>query len=413
MRAFFHIALCGMFCFLGRIANAQTHQGTATLFQNTTANSITQNFSGSSPAGRLFIVQFGWDGQSRSIAAVGDNKGNVYTKIHGPTNWNGTGDRTELWYTYNTLGGGTPVSISGVLSGAPTSYMQMYMSQYSGIETTVNPLDQHKAGIGNVAAATSGTVATLYTNELIWGVAIGASGALATGAGFTNRSTANQNIVEDKNVATAGTYNTSFTSAGGNWIAEIATFRSTTSVLPIVLRSFDGYCSGNSVTFEWSTASEKNNAFFTIEKSKDGLHYETMSFIPGNGTSVLPHEYEWTCINEDDGEVYYRLSQTDFDGAVEHHNIVVLNCGLPAQGAILYPAITFDRLNLKLNSRGGTYEATVTDCNGSIMVINKGTLEPGLNTIGFPVQFLEEGVYLIKLITNSGVEYLKFVRSPG
>ena len=203
---------------------AQTHIQTNTNFQLSTLPIISCTFAAPSTAGNLIVVHLDWDGQTRSIFSVIDNKGNIYRKINGPTNWDGTNYRSELWYAYDITGGGGNITLIAVLTGAPTSFSQMYISEYSGIISTTDPLDQNSVATGNSGTVSSGSKNTTWSKELIYGASIGASGALTTGAGFTNRSIANQNIIEDKNVTATGSYNAAFTSAGGNWIAQMATF---------------------------------------------------------------------------------------------------------------------------------------------------------------------------------------------
>jgi hypothetical protein len=204
-------------------AVSQTHIQTTTLFQTSTATTISKTFASASNNGDLIVVHLDWDGQTRSISSVTDTKGNHYAKINGTTNWNGTNYAAELWYAFNITGGAGAITITATLSGAPTTFSQIYMSEYSGI-AAISPLDQNSVAIGSTAAVSSGSMTTTHANELIYGVSIGASGTLTTGAGFTNRSTANGNIVEDMTVSATGSYKAAFTSAGGNWIAQMATF---------------------------------------------------------------------------------------------------------------------------------------------------------------------------------------------
>ena len=68
-------------------SNAQAHVQTATLFQNSTSNTIVLPFTITSTAKNLIIVHLDWDKQSRSVSSVNDSKGNIYYRINGPTNW--------------------------------------------------------------------------------------------------------------------------------------------------------------------------------------------------------------------------------------------------------------------------------------------------------------------------------------
>src|SRR5882724_6264584 len=149
-------------------SNGQTHVQTTTLFQTTTATTIAKVFAAPSTSGNLIVVHLDWDNQSRSVNTVTDNKGNTYARINGPTNWNGASYRAELWYAYNITGGGGAIKVTAQLSGAPTSFSQIYISEYSGI-ATITPLDQNSVAIGNSAAANSGAKTTVAANELVYG----------------------------------------------------------------------------------------------------------------------------------------------------------------------------------------------------------------------------------------------------
>jgi Ig-like domain CHU_C associated/Lectin C-type domain/HYR domain len=240
--------LAGILFFTGvTCGTAQTHIQTTTSFQTTTSATISKSFASPGTTGNLIVVELNWDGQTRSISGVTDNKGNTYAKINGPTNWNGTNYRAELWYAYNITGGGTAINITATLSGAPTSFSQIYISEYSGIITT-NPLDQNSVATGNTPAISSGAKTTTFANELIYGASIGASGTISTGTGFTNRSAANQNIIEDKNVTATGSYDAIFTiPPGGNrWIAQMATFIANNITTGAITGS--PFCAGNTVS---------------------------------------------------------------------------------------------------------------------------------------------------------------------
>ena len=68
------------------------------------------------------------------------------------------------------------------------------------------------------------------------------------------------------------------------------------------------------VLLDWITASEFNNDYFTVEHSGDGINFESIANVHGAGTSSIYHYYETTDENPLEGQSYYRLKQTDFDG---------------------------------------------------------------------------------------------------
>jgi hypothetical protein len=89
-----------------------------------------------------------------------------------------------------------------------------------------------------------------------------------------------------------------------------------TGTLPIELVSFDaGKNEEQRVTLTWVTASEINNNFFTIERSKNGFDFVPILNIPGAGNSTSTLHYSIEDENPLEGDNYYRLKQTDYDGA--------------------------------------------------------------------------------------------------
>ncbi len=94
------------------------------------------------------------------------------------------------------------------------------------------------------------------------------------------------------------------------------------SVLPVELTAFQISPEGKAVACEWWTETEKNNDFFTVERSLDGIHFEPIAYMKGAGNSTEPLRYK---IYDYDPYLdvvsYYRLSQTDFNGQTRLHDI--------------------------------------------------------------------------------------------
>lgn len=96
--------------------------------------------------------------------------------------------------------------------------------------------------------------------------------------------------------------------------------------LPIELLYFYAECQNNTTQFRWSTASETNNNFFSIEFSLDATRWEVDGTAKGAGNSTTVNYYTYVtqqAINRN----YFRLCQTDFDGTRTCSNIIAAkNC---------------------------------------------------------------------------------------
>jgi hypothetical protein len=84
--------------------------------------------------------------------------------------------------------------------------------------------------------------------------------------------------------------------------------------LPIELLSFNATSREENVLLDWSTATETNNDYFTLEKTRDGINFETVAIVDGSGNSSVMHNYSFMDEHPYNGSSYYRLKQTDFNG---------------------------------------------------------------------------------------------------
>ena len=94
------------------------------------------------------------------------------------------------------------------------------------------------------------------------------------------------------------------------------------NALPVELVSFTGEVAGSTIALKWVTASEINNDYFTLLRSKDGQDFEEMTTVLGAGTVTVPIEYSYVDERPYNGLSYYKLQQTDFNGITSDVGIV-------------------------------------------------------------------------------------------
>lgn len=121
------------------------------------------------------------------------------------------------------------------------------------------------------------------------------------------------------------------TPAGGDpytssTVSTISTFSpwvvGTAGGLPVQLSSFTGtLIENNRVRLNWTTISEVNNYGFYVQKKRlDESQWSEIanSFIPGHGTTNVPHHYTFTDNSSVTATTQYRLKQVDLDGSVHY-----------------------------------------------------------------------------------------------
>jgi hypothetical protein len=99
---------------------------------------------------------------------------------------------------------------------------------------------------------------------------------------------------------------------------------SVSCVLPIELLSFKGKAENGGATLVWQTATELNNDYFDLQRSTDGVNFESIATIKGAGNSTQLLSYSYFDPSPSGRQVYYKLVQHDFDGATSGSNIVTV-----------------------------------------------------------------------------------------
>ncbi len=98
------------------------------------------------------------------------------------------------------------------------------------------------------------------------------------------------------------------------------------TVLPVELIVFDGELLNDfSANLFWQTATEIDNDYFTLEHSLDGYNFESIATVKGGGNTISTNNYDHVHNRLSNGNNYYRLWSTDYDGKRHYRGIVVLS----------------------------------------------------------------------------------------
>lgn len=106
--------------------------------------------------------------------------------------------------------------------------------------------------------------------------------------------------------------------------------------LPVQLLYFDVHAEEGRAELSWSTASEQQSDFFTVERSRHGEQFEAVQTVEASGNSAGQKNYSATDEVPLEGTSYYRLRQTDHDGSVSFSEVKMFEAGAGA-GLRLYP----------------------------------------------------------------------------
>ena len=180
------------------------------------------------------------------------------------------------------------------------------------------------------------------------------------------------------------------------------------SVLPMQLTYFKAERENGEVILSWQTASEWNNDYFTIERSANGIDFEEVKRVSGQGNSADVVSYTGYDQAPLIGLSYYRLKQTDFDGRFTYSKIVSIQYQPTNLSWSLYPNPASEIISLT-SSQSFNPEDTffrITDLAGRTY---ETAVFYGANTAGIDVSLLNPGVYLLYLSIEGTVSNVKIV----
>lgn len=189
-------------------------------------------------------------------------------------------------------------------------------------------------------------------------------------------------------------------------------------VLPIELLHFDAErVETKSVQINWSTASEENNDYFTIERSLDGKEFESVGKVQGAENSTARINYQFTDENAPDNKVaYYRLRQTDKDGISRTFTIDAVPCingdKKELEIAIAQNPITSNELVYDMNlPQDATINVQIIDNLGNIASTQNFYYSRGSNRYALDASNLKTGVYILNVtdLTGSAKKSTRFV----
>jgi hypothetical protein len=184
-------------------------------------------------------------------------------------------------------------------------------------------------------------------------------------------------------------------------------------ILPIVLSNFDANYNKSMDVVEviWETQSETNNDFFTIEKTKDGQTFEKVGVVDGANNSIEVKNYRLIDKNPYKGTSYYRLKQTDFDGAFEYSHLVSVTVAPEFDEMTFIPNPVADKGQLYfIANKSGNVKVKVYDDSGRIVLEEESMTEKGANTITLNLTALKNGIYFLLVANNKETANLKFIK---
>lgn len=176
--------------------------------------------------------------------------------------------------------------------------------------------------------------------------------------------------------------------------------------LPIELVEFTTFQNSSGVRAKWTTATEKENAYFEVEHATDNnSEFKSIGRVGGSGTTYTSTSYSFLHNSPEKGNNYYRIKQVDVDG-IEWYSWVVTEYYEGAgdgRSIDVYPNPNIGEfmLGLPTVSRDTDALIRIIDNKGAVVSETIANLITGQISHSINVKGLTEGIYHVSLTLMS------------
>lgn len=166
--------------------------------------------------------------------------------------------------------------------------------------------------------------------------------------------------------------------------------------LPIELKVFDAKVYNGDVVLNWTTTSELNNDYFSVERSINGYDFQEVFKMSGAGNSSEELYYSVTDESPYIGTSYYRLKQTDFDGTTSYSTLKAVNIEYNSMTSIFPNPASDGFVNVKVSDLGND-DVIISFHNllGSLVHSEIHSSDAGNLNTTISVEQLPAGVYMM------------------
>ncbi|MBK6481986.1 MAG: T9SS type A sorting domain-containing protein [Chitinophagaceae bacterium] len=188
-------------------------------------------------------------------------------------------------------------------------------------------------------------------------------------------------------------------------------------LLPVELTNFTVSLTNGISVLEWSTASEYNSHYFSIESSEDAINFKEIGRMNAAGFSTVAQYYSFNDENDVTSgatRIYYRLRMVDTDQTYQYSAVrwVDLDETTVAESITIFPNPVKDLLSVKLYS--ATEQSALielTEITGKLIRRENIQLHQGYNFLEINrFDEVADGIYLLKVTADRNYYTRKVVK---
>jgi len=182
--------------------------------------------------------------------------------------------------------------------------------------------------------------------------------------------------------------------------------------MPVELLWFTGNALKEGNELSWKTAGETSNSHFELLHSANGIDFQLLATIEGEGTTFEEHTYTYFHALAPAGVNYYRLRQVDFNGESKTLETISVDRKMENEGLIgVFPNPVNDLLHLQYNlSEKTMFAIKVYDCFGQQVFLQNEWLAEGFSTMNLSFDGLSEGIYWLETTSGNATTQQRIIK---
>ena len=166
-----------------------------------------------------------------------------------------------------------------------------------------------------------------------------------------------------------------------------------------------------SVKVSWSTADEIENDYFTIERSADAINFNAISTVTGAGTCSVIHNYSIIDNDPLNNVNYYRIKQTDFNGANTLSKTVAVKFN-GEHSMWNYIGLNNDNeTEIIVNNNISSMQVEIVDMNGKVCSVDHYSNLHERKIIRTSLSNFNSGIYLLRVIGDGESSSIKILKN--
>ncbi len=180
------------------------------------------------------------------------------------------------------------------------------------------------------------------------------------------------------------------------------------TAMPVEFAYFNYKCT-DQTQLVWETNSERNNDYFMVYESSDGVHFEPIRQIDGVGNNLTPTQYQTLVFGSRLQTMYYKLEQVDFDGTKTELATLSIpaNCQSSDELYVVGPNPFKNELTIEHHNQENS-QLSIINAEGKL--IYESTLEETKNQHFIPTDSWSKGVYVVRIQSKTKIENYRIIK---